>query len=271
MANVSKGKKRKLAYKLHLIAYLDILGFRDLIKSKPPGFISHVIGQAIQWTSPDKEDRKAFQENYVNFSDLIVHTIPLETRAVHAAGGDLYYEIKNLAFAQAALINEGVLLRGALTVGLLERTYKVLFGPGLIAGYELERDYAKFPRIILSPDLFQQNKATRLLWAHEFKEEMKYIGEYVKRDDDGVVFIDYLSTWREAGQTEASFIDFLQTHKKLIERGIDEHKGNGRVLQKYLWLRKYHDAVVRKRVGKRKRHECLVAVAEPVPEIPNLL
>lgn len=52
-----------------------------------------------------------------------MHTIPLETPAVHAAGGDLYYEIKNLAFAQAALINEGVVLRGALTVGLLERIY----------------------------------------------------------------------------------------------------------------------------------------------------
>jgi hypothetical protein len=271
MQNPSKAKKRKLAYKLHLIAYLDILGFRDLIKSKPPGFISHVIGRAIQWTSPDKKDQKSFQENYVNFSDLIVHTIPLETPAVRAAGGDLYYEIKNLAFAQAALINEGVLLRGALTVGLLERTYKVLFGPGLIAGYELERDYAQFPRIILSPGLFQQNKATRLLWAHEFHEEMKYLGEYVKRDDDGLVFIDYLSTWREAARTEASFLEFLQTHKKLIERGIDEHNDNGKVLQKYLWLKKYHDAVVRKRVRERKQHECLVAVAEPAPEIPNLL
>jgi hypothetical protein len=263
-------KKRKLAYKLHLIAYLDILGFRELIKSKPPAFISHVIGQAIQWTSPEREDQKAFKENYVNFSDLIVHTIPLETPAVRASGGDLYYEIKNLAFAQAALINEGVLIRGALTAGLLERSYRVLFGPGLIAGYELERDYAQFPRIILSPDLFHQNKATRLLWAHEFHEEMKYLGEHLKRDDDGLVFIDYLSTWRESAGTEASFLEFLKNHKKLIEQGIEEHKGNGRVLQKYLWLRKYHDAVVRKRVRERKRHECLVTVAEPVPEIPNL-
>src|SRR5258705_12897795 len=116
MSTPSKTKKRKLAYKLHLIAYLVILGFRELIKSKPPGFISHVIGRTIEWTSPDTEDRRAFQENYANFSDLIVHTIPLETRAVNAVGGDLYYEIKNLAYAQAALINEGVLLRGAVAI-----------------------------------------------------------------------------------------------------------------------------------------------------------
>jgi|SRR5580704_655887 hypothetical protein len=222
MANASKGKKRKLAYKLRLIAYLDILGFRDLIKSKPPGFISQVIGQAIQWTSPDKKDRKAFQENYVNFSDLIVHTIPLETLAVQASGGDLYYETKNLAFAQGALINEGVLLRGALTLGLLERTYKVLFGPGLIAGYELERHYAKFPRIILSPDLFRQNKATRLLWAHEFKEEMKYIGEYVKRDD-GVVFIDY-----RPGEKRAEPKPRLSIFCKLIRSSLSVGSTNTR-------------------------------------------
>jgi hypothetical protein len=32
---------------------------------------------------------------------------------------------------------------------LIERSYGVLFGPGLISAYELEREQALFPRIIL--------------------------------------------------------------------------------------------------------------------------
>ena len=266
-----KKKRRKLAYKQHLIAYLDILGFRELIKTKPPGFISHVIGQAIKWTCPDEEERKTFKENYVNFSDLIVHTIPLETRYNMAMpDGAVYYEIKNLAIAQAILMIEKVLLRGALVVGQLERSYAVVFGPGLIAAYDLERSYAQYPRIILAPELLQNVKENPLLRAHAYNEEMTYISDYIKRDDDGMVFIDYLGGWKAVAESEEVYVDFLKTHKKLIENRIVEFRSDGRILPKYLWLKKYHVAVVRSRVTEDRRQECFVSMPETTPEIPDL-
>jgi hypothetical protein len=272
-ATLSTQKKRNLAYKLHLLTYLDILGFRELVKTKSPNFISHVIGRAIEWTSPDEIDRKDFQENYVNFSDLIVRAIPLESRSnLKLPYGAVYYEIKSLATAQAVLaVDEGVLLRGALVVGQLERTYKVLFGPALIAAYDLERDYARYPRIVIAPELFSSLKSNPLLRFHDYDEEMKYIAPLIKRDDDGFVFIDYLAAWKEVVDSEESYLEFLKSHKKLVENRINEFQNDGRILPKYLWLRKYHDATVRSQVTENRREECSVKVEDITPEIPNLI
>src|SRR5881394_1122419 len=188
--SISPKQKRHLVYSLHLISYIDILGFRELVAEKSPNFISKAIRRVIEATAPDAQILKRNRENYINFSDLIVHTVPILSPANKKfREGLAFVEINSLALAQAALIGEGLLLRGALTIGEIERTYSVLFGPGLISAYELERHQAQFPRIVVDPNLFEALKEVPLLRAHEYSEEMEYISKWVKRDDDGVIFI----------------------------------------------------------------------------------
>jgi hypothetical protein len=131
--------KRYLRYLPHLVTYIDILGFRELVEQKSPNFISWAIRQVQQITVPNAHTNKHKNENYVNFSDLIVHTIPLGQRNQDGAEEILLGEIKYIAMVQAVLIEKGLLLRGAITIGEIERSYGVLFGPGLISAYELER------------------------------------------------------------------------------------------------------------------------------------
>ncbi|MGC2528704.1 MAG: hypothetical protein WA639_13215 [Candidatus Acidiferrum sp.] len=263
-------KKRNLKYSQHLISYVDILGFRELVQEKPPNFISRAIRRVIETTAPDAQILKANRENYINFSDLIVHTVPIFSSSNKKnPEGLVFVEINSLGLAQAALIEEGLLLRGAITIGEIERTYGVLFGPGLISAYELEREHAQFPRIIVDPDVFEALKEIPLLRAHGYGEEMEYISKFVKRDDDGLIFIDYLGGMQDEGES-GDYFAFLKVHKEFVEKNIGKFKEKRRVLAKYLWLKKYHNAVVQTRVPQDCQEELLVGGSDTTPEVSDL-
>src|SRR5260370_13496975 len=106
-------KTRNLAYSPHLITYIDILGFRELVEEKSTNFISRAIRRVIETTAPDELIRKRNSENYVNFSDLIVHTVTIFSSSnKKITDGLVFCQINHLALAQIRLIDEGLLLRG---------------------------------------------------------------------------------------------------------------------------------------------------------------
>jgi hypothetical protein len=175
--------KRYLRYQPHLVTYIDILGFRELVQQKSPNIISWAIRQVQQITAPNVHTNQHKDESYVNFSDLIVHTIPLGQQNQDSSEEILLSEIRYLAMVQAVLIEKGLLLRGAITIGEMERSYGVLFGPGLISAYELERDHAKYSRIIVDNQLLESIKS---------KRSLKVLSNCIRLDDDGLVFLDYL-------------------------------------------------------------------------------
>jgi hypothetical protein len=264
-------KKRNLEYSPHLIAYIDILGFRELVQEQTPNFISRAIRLIIEATEPDDRIRKENLENYVLFSDLIVHTVPLNSPAnIKFRDGIVFHEIHHLAIAQATLIADGLLLRGALTLGKLERTYGVLFGLGIIEAYELERDEARFSRIVVSPDLIEALKVNPLLRFHPYEEEMKYISKFIKRDDDGVIFVDYLGGMQDEGDDPGDYLEVLGIHKQFVEKNLVKFKENKRVLPKYLWLKKYHNAVVQTRLKPGFYEDFLVKGPEAASDVPLL-
>jgi hypothetical protein len=198
-----------------------------------------------QVTVPNVHTNKHKDENYVNFSDLIVHTIPLGQQNQDGSEEILLGEIKYIAMVQAVLIEKGLLLRGAITIGEMERSYGVLFGSGLISAYELERDHAKYSRIVVDNKLLESIKSRRSL---------KGLSDCIRLDDDGLVFVDYLGFMQTVLNNDRKSYDRLvETHKKLVERNLLNFQNNKRVLSKYLWLRKYHNAIVRATVTRSQQ------------------
>jgi hypothetical protein len=146
---------------------------------------------------------------------------------------------------QAVLIEKGLLLRGAITIGEMERSYGVLFGPGLISAYELERDYATYSRIVVHNQLLKSIKSKRAL---------QVLSDCIRLDDDGLAFVDYLGFMQTVLNNDCiSYHRLVGTHKRLVEKNLRHFHGNARVLSKYLWLRKYHNAIVRATVARRPR------------------
>jgi hypothetical protein len=262
-----KGPLRNLKYSLHLVTYLDILGFRDLVSEESPNFISRAIRKVIESTEPDEIGKKQYHENYVNFSDLIVHTVPIYSQANKKyRDGLVFNRVQSLLHAQVALIQEGLLLRGALTLGNMERTYRVLFGPGLISAYDLEREKARFPRIILDSALLRELETNPHLRRHKYREEMEYLSSFLRKDTDDFFFVDYLGGLQSECH-EDDYSEFLGVHKQLIEKGFSEFPGNERVLEKYRWLKKYHDETVQARLDESLRGEFLIEVRDPSDQV----
>lgn len=250
--------KRYLRYLPHLVTFIDIMGFRKLVERRSPNFISWAIRQVQQITVPNPHTNKHNGENYVNFSDLIVHTIPMNQDHQEEI---LLDEIKYTAMVQAVFIEKGLLLRGAITIGEMERSYGVLFGPGLISAYELERGYAQYSRIILDDPVIKLIKS---------KRSLKALADCTKLDDDGLAFIDYLGFMQKVLNKEhASYRRLINTHKQLIDRNLISSKNDKRILSKYLWLRKYHNATVRATIAKRWQKRLYVVDGLSV-NIPSL-
>jgi hypothetical protein len=231
------------------VTYIDVLGFRELVKNKSAGDISQIIRRLKEVTLPNKEVGEMYEETHQTFSDLIVHTVPIDSSVNKSARlGLVYLQILKLVHAQSELIGDGVIVRGAVTVGNLVKSYNVLYGPALIRAYDLEREYARSPRIILDPHLFDMIRQNPLLRAHDFESEALELNQLLKRDDSGLQFIDYLGAIESELDDPEDYPDLLFSHKELIEKGLEDHQSNLGVLSKFFWLRHYHNTVVKDRL-----------------------
>ena len=236
---------RVVSYTLHLVTYLDILGFRELIKHRSAGAISKMIRLVREAAAPDSEDKKELKQEFEHFSDLVIITTPIYSpENVEFPIGLAFAELLKLAIAQARLIDEGILVRGALTIGNLVRSYNVVYGPGLIRAYELEHDHALFPRIVVDKLLLRELKANPALRHHDYETEIKEIRGLIRKDYDGVYFVDYLSAIESELRDHDTYFKFLSTHRELIKKGLRKFVNRKSIRRKYLWLRKYHNSTV---------------------------
>lgn len=118
-----------MKYSFSLITYLDVLGFRDLIRNKTSREISTIVRILKEKTKPDREIAKIHGIKFINFSDTTVRITPLDTPwNVNGRFGYAYFEILGLVHIQCGLIHEGIIIRGALTVGEIVKNQGVIYG-----------------------------------------------------------------------------------------------------------------------------------------------
>jgi hypothetical protein len=77
----------------------------------------------------------------------------------------------------------------------------------------------------------------------------------IRRDDDGAVFVGFMQTVLK--NQRSSYHGLVGVHKKLIEKNLAKFRENRRVQSKYLWLRKYHNAVVEVKIEIESREQFL--------------
>jgi hypothetical protein len=203
----------------------------------------------------DKEVVEQFDMEYKTnwtrsfaFSDSVVRARPFDSEYNEGA---FFNELHALVYAQADLANLGILIRGGVTVGDIYFDDGVLFGPALVASYDLESSQANYPRIVIDPAALNIFRNDRQLWAdhHDLEDEIHYLKAILQRGDDGLWFIDYLGAIRiELEEPSVEYPAFLRRHKALIlENGVTGSKSS-RVMYKYLWLVNYHNAACKRLV-----------------------
>lgn len=256
-------RKSPLKYQRSLIAFIDILGFKEIIKksevdSTKIELLFSVLQYLKDWEKPNKwnldfigieEDAQKKgvhnfdiigKTNSTSFSDSIVVTVKVDDN-INEMTSTL---IANLSYIGAILMEKGILLRGGMTIGnIIHMENGTVFGQGLIDAYHLESKSAKNPRIILSDVLIKE-----LNYPLETKRMRYPYHQYIERFEDGcvgfhqMIYYQVIDSWVE--MTTSKMKSSLNNIRKVIINGLDASFENPDVFYKYKWLMNQYNKLV---------------------------
>lgn len=211
--------------KQHYVAFLDVLGFSDMVKSDlvddNHSFLSklfkcHQSAAAIFSTDPNCA--------ITQFSDSIVISKPYDANSFE-------WFATRVAEYQRLLLDENLLCRGGIAVNKHFSNGSFTFSAGLIQAYDVESKIARYPRVVISPEVID------LVFP-----ERKKIPAFLVEEDDGLLFIDYIGLTRKV--RPKTLIDSVsKVVSKLLESKIPSLREKG------LWLAAYSDATLDTTLG----------------------
>jgi len=233
-------------YRECIVTFCDILGFSELVKNQPALVIENKLDAVTRHTKLPPDMAAVFEAASFHFSDSVARILPLDSEANQRGVGLVFYELLDLVHAQMELVRHGVFLRGGVTAGQVSYTSEQLFGPGMVRAYELESQIAVYPRIIVDPALIAAVATNSSLRkdTHDPMEEGRYVKSLLRRDADGIWFVDYLYAGRSEANSPAHFLRMLSDHKAAIEQQLARGGQLTRTTAKHTWLAHYHNAVV---------------------------
>lgn len=215
-----------------IIAFIDILGFKELINSKDPDKNLNKIYSSFL---------KCFNETTAfsiatikTFSDNILFVFP------EVEEGNLGSIFITLSALQRELLLEGFVIRGAITVGEIHVGDNIIFGKGLVDAYNLESKSAIMPRIILSSEAMILCQEYLKCYAREFDDPY---AKSLLQDVDGFWFLNYLDNPSDDYEFYTDCEEgYLLSHKLFIEKRLEKYSSDIRVFEKYVWLANYHNS-----------------------------
>lgn len=177
-------------YKECYIAFLDLLGFKNLIKNNTDNKGCEFIASCFDEINTeiiithDVTHQPLFDHNELHMkvmSDSICFYI--DSTVKNALAGIIaictYFQVRLLR------LTFPILVRGAIVKGDIYADADVIFGPGLTKAYLLEENVAKYPRVIITKSTIDNSKEC----DNEGKEQ---IDIHVFKDNDAFYALDYL-------------------------------------------------------------------------------
>jgi hypothetical protein len=243
-----------MAYRTSIFTYLDILGFKELINTLKADEVADLLSQLRDHAEPDDRLANDLEIRFQTFSDCTVRSVPLDSKSNQKnPSGILFHELLNLVHAQYRLIVDGYFMRGGVTIGQISFDDQMVFGPAMVRAYTLEQDFAVYPRIVIDPYVFEVFESDPLMIndIHDVQAEKEYLRQLIRRDSDGIYFVDYLRGMMAEFDEPGMEFDFLRLHKDLIVKNASKDKTLDRVSAKYLWVATYHNDFIRA-VGKEQ-------------------
>lgn len=256
-------RKNELKYERRLIAFIDILGFKEIVKQSETDtskieLIYSVLEYLKNWEKAEKWDLKFVEieesaqykgldnfdlrrkTNVTTFSDSIVVSVKVDDN-VNEMASTL---IVNLSYIGTVLLEKGILIRGGLTIGnIIHIENGTVFGQGLIDAYMLETRSAKYPRIVLSDKLLSE-----LNYPLETKRNRYPFHQYLNSYDDGcvgfhqLIYYQVIESWTE--MTPELLTKSLSKVRKVIISGLDSSFEKPEVFAKFNWLKEQYNKLI---------------------------
>jgi hypothetical protein len=213
------------------LLFLDLLGVTEMACSPRAEQNLIELEQAIRGPLKDLLDPKSAWPAAI-FSDTLVMASPADLfGGDDAAIAGLLLQASSL---QLSLAERGFFARGAITLGDLHLRDELVFGAALVEAYQLERDHAVHPRVILSAEALETQRQNPEVFVSTDGEPATLL----LRDRDGRAFVNYLEVLNgEAGDARRP----LQGHRDALMDKLKTHRDNSRVWEKYRWVSEYHN------------------------------
>lgn len=239
-----------------VVTFIDILGYRQLLKTKDAQDIVKVVntlrrfargdGNSAERPRRSKEVRQYTESFSESVSDAIVRVRTIDTQS---QDGPFAYELIDLIHAIVECVNQGILIRGGMTIGPVHVGLigeGPIFGNGMVRAYEIEQNEAVYPRIMIDDEALESYLDDKSLWQHGMVDgyEAEMVLRFIGIADDGSHFVDYLRG-ADAGEFDAGVVgqfEFLRRHRDLIVENLETT--DAKVRRKIVWLANYHNRFI---------------------------
>jgi len=233
-------------YEERIIAYIDILGFTKKIENTVENLeMTQKIYDFISLVHKDFFKEIDKKEKFLDSSYEVTQSSDcLAISYVASEKASVFRMLMSLLYLQIDAIQNGLLLRGAVTCGKLIHDKTHLFGPAMNAVVDMEKNISIFPRIIVNKEVLE--KAIENPFGSNGREdEEKYLKELLKTDFDGFYYIDYFLQGCEALMEEYG-CECLPEYLKDICRIIDKNEQSLdiKIIQKTNWLKNNYNMLL---------------------------
>lgn len=171
----------------YVICYFDILGYKQTLQELGDSGYIHYIVCVMDTIKDVLNSNGMIPFEYHIFSDNIIIFVPI-TEDKYKNTLSISEFIRCISLLQRNLIGQySIFIRGCILIGDLYYDGNFIFGSGLIKAYSLENEIAIYPRIILDAECVN-------LCCGEGEMHWDIIEKrYMRKDEDGYFFLDYLS------------------------------------------------------------------------------
>jgi hypothetical protein len=226
-----------ICYSERYCAFIDILGFGSLIAESSAGGVPvadiHRALSAVH-APPNTILPAEADLRHQNISDAIALSA-----AANGAGFD--------AICSAAeelsrrLLRSGYFARGGITKGLLYHDNHMVFGPALVEAYRLEKEIAKYPRIVVPRPV----AADGPIYSKQGTHWKKHFADRFIQAKDGPFFLHVLRYYIEDGRKNQSILSILRATRTTILGKLEKASDNPDHFQKVAWFVNYWNDHIR--------------------------
>lgn len=245
--------KNKIEFKESIVAFIDILGFKQEIldcnndstklEEKYNIYINKL--KSAEYFIVNKNHINNSNRNYISFSDSnIIYWELKHPESDNEIGGT----ISDLCKYQYQLALEGIFVRGGISRGLNYMEDNIIFGESIIKSHDLESKEAIYPRIILD------NSLNNILqkFAEKTTNDNEFWKQSLLKDYDGYYFINYLNELLDLDKfcnspeikkelSKDPVIENLKIHKLHIEKNLNKYNLDNKIYSKFIWVAQYHN------------------------------
>jgi len=210
-------------YEIRTVAYIDILGFTNLINKSPNDANTFL---KIMDSLRDMEDIKNNSRDYEfdqGTIDVSLFSDNILISSCDSSGRAAEFNcLISAMYLQMSLLGKGILTRGGVTKGQLFHNSNLLFGPALVKAHDIESQISIFPRIVVDETITSE-------------------GSIFKTDFDGYRYLDTLGQglfYHGLKQTHGGTYNLYHTIYSFVKSELQTHN-NVKVREKLEWLRNY--------------------------------